>query len=131
MNQLEVAKLTHLLAAAVWGGGLIVLASLVPAVRSKTDDREVLRAMARRYGLVSWIALAIAMASGLWLYYTVGWADPELFGVKWTLITIMIGVAFVHQVFARRLSPAWRGVTQVAVLLLTIGVFAAAVALPG
>lgn len=131
MDQLEIAKLIHLLSAAVWGGGVIVLGFLVGAVRKQTDDREVLRAMARRYSVVSWSALAIAMGTGLWLYYTVGWADPELFEVKWTLITLVIGVTFVHQVFAKRMSAAWRGVTQVAILVLTIGIFAAAVTLPG
>jgi uncharacterized membrane protein len=131
MDQLEIAKLTHLLAAAVWGGGVIVLGFLVGAVRAATDDREVLRAMARRYGVVSWVALAVALGSGLWLYYTVGWADPKLFEVKWSLITIVIVVTGVHQIFAKRMSPAWRGITQVVILILTIGVFAAAVSLPG
>jgi putative copper export protein len=131
MSQLEIAKLAHLLSAAVWGGGLIVLAALVAAVRAQTDDREVLRVMARRYSVVSWVALAFALGSGLWLYYTVGWADPKLFEVKWSLITVAIGVTFIHQVFAKRMSPAVRGITQVIILVLTIGVFAAAVSLPG
>ncbi len=131
MDQVEIAKLIHLLSAAVWGGGVIVLGFLVGAVRQQTDDREVLRAMARRYSVVSWTALAIAMGTGLWLYYTVGWADPKLFEVKWSLITLVIGVTFVHQVFAKRMSAAWRGVTQVVILVLTIGIFAAAVTLPG
>lgn len=131
MDQLEVAKFIHLLSAAVWGGGVIVLGFLVGAVRKQTDDREVLRAMARRYSIVSWTALALAMASGLWLYYTVGWADPKLFEVKWSLITLVIVVTGVHQIFAKRLTPAWRGITQVIILVLTIGIFAAAVSLPG
>ncbi len=131
MDQVEIAKLIHLLSAAVWGGGVIVIGFLVGAVRAQTDDREVLRAMARRYGVVSWVALGLAMASGLWLYYTVGWAEPALFQVKWTLITIVIAVTLIHHVFAKRLTPAVRGITQVLILVLTIGVFAAAVSLPG
>lgn len=131
MDQLEIAKLVHLLSAAVWGGGVIVLGFLVGAVRAQTDDREVLKAMARRYGVVSWVSLALAMASGLWLYFKVGWAEPEMFEVKWSLITIVIGVTFIHQVFAKRMSPAVRGITQIIILVLTIGVFAAAVSLPG
>ena len=131
MDQVEIAKLIHLLSAAVWGGGVIVLGFLVGAVRKQTDDREVLRAMARRYSVVSWTALALALGSGLWLYYTVGWADPKLFEVKWSLITLVIVVTGVHQIFAKRLTPAWRGVTQIVILVLTIGIFAAAVTLPG
>ena len=131
MDQLEIAKLIHLLSAAVWGGGVIVLGFLVGAVRKQTDDREVLRAMARRYSVVSWTALALAMGSGLWLYYKVGWADPKLFEVKWSLITLVIVVTGIHQIFAKRLSPAWRGITQIVILILTIGIFAAAVSLPG
>ena len=131
MDAVEVFKLIHLLGAAVWGGGVIVLGALVPAVRKQTDDREVLRAMARRFSSVSWSAMGVAIASGLWLYYNVGWADPALFSVKWTLITISLVVVGVHQVFARRLSPALRGITQLVILVLAVGIFAAAVALPG
>jgi hypothetical protein len=75
--------------------------------------------------------MGVAIASGLWLYYNVDWAEPGLFQVKWTLITIALVVVGVHQVFARRLSPALRGITQLVILVLAVGIFAAAVALPG
>ena len=63
MTTFEIVKWIHLLAAAVWTGGLIVLAFLVTAIRRVTDDREVLRASARAFGVVSWSAMGVALVS--------------------------------------------------------------------
>jgi len=124
----EVVKWIHLLAAAVWTGGLIVLAFLIGAIRKLTYDRELLRVIARRFGLVSWLAFAIAVGSGLWMYTDLDlpWKDFEL---KGTLILIAFVLALVHQFTARRSSPAVRGVLQVAILIVSIGIFGAAVVL--
>ena len=45
MTDLEIVKAIHLVAAAVWTGGLLVLAFSVTAIRSVTDDKEVLRSV--------------------------------------------------------------------------------------
>ncbi len=128
-NELEILKTLHLLGAAVWTGGLIVLAFTVAAIRSATDDRAVLQATARRFSWVSWVAMAVALGTGLRLYY-VWQAEPDEFILKWNLITAVIVVALLHQFFARRMSAPLRGITQVVILVLSIGIFAAAVALP-
>jgi putative copper export protein len=55
----------HLLAMATFVGGQLVLAAcVVPALRS---DRESLRAVARRFGWVTLVALGVLVATGLWL----------------------------------------------------------------
>jgi len=128
MTEFEVLKWVHLLAAATWTGGLIVLAFLVGAARKAGADTEVLRAIARRFGIVSWSAMAIAVLAGLRLYALIGlpWAD---FALKGTLIALSIGISLFHHLTARRTSPAMRGIQQGLILLLAIGIFGAAVVL--
>ena len=128
MSTLEIAKWVHLLAAAVWTGGLITLAFLVTAVRSTTDDIEVLRAVARRFSVLSWVAFAVAIITGTWLYTDIGlpWKD---FSTKGTLIVLAAGLAMFHQFTAKRSSPAVRGIIQLLILIVSIGIFGAAVVL--
>jgi putative copper export protein len=128
VSTLEIAKWVHLLAAAVWTGGLITLAFLVTAVRSTTDDIEVLRAVARRFSVLSWVAFAVAIITGTWMYTDIGlpWKD---FSTKGTLIVLAAGLALFHQFTAKRSSPAVRGIVQLLILIVSIGIFGAAVAL--
>lgn len=128
MTTFELVKWIHLIAAAVWTGGLLVLAVLVTAIRKVTDDREVLRASARAFGVVSWTAMGVAIIAGTWMYTEWGlpWRD---FAIKGTLIATAIVLTFVHQVTARRTSAALRGIIQLAIILVSIGIFGAAVAL--
>ena len=128
MTTFEIVKWIHLLAAAVWTGGLIVLAFLVTAIRRVTDDREVLRASARAFGVVSWSAMGVALVAGTWLYTE--WGLPwSRFALKGTLIATAIVLTFIHQITARRTSPPVRGIIQLAILMVSIGIFGAAVAL--
>ena len=128
MTTFEIVKWIHLLTAAVWTGGLIVLGFLVTAIRQATDDRSILQATARRFGVVSWSAMGVAVASGLWLY--LDWGLPwSNFAVKGTLVALAIGLALVHQITAKRTSPAVRGLLQLAILVVSIGIFGAAIAL--
>ena len=128
MTALEVARWIHLLAAAVWTGGLIVLAFLVTAVRRETDDKDVLRAMARQFGIVSWIAFTIALGTGTWMYTDLG-LPWEQFSTKGTLIVLASGLALIHQFTAKRSSPAVRGIIQMIIVTASIGIFGAAVVL--
>lgn len=128
MNTFELVKWVHLLAAAVWTGGLIVLAFLVTAIRRATDDIEVLRATARRFSVVSWTALGTAVITGVWMYTEFGlpWVD---FTLKGTLIVVAVVLAFVHQLTAKRTPPAVRGIIQLVIIVVSIGIYGAAVAL--
>lgn len=130
MTSAELLKWVHLLAAATWTGGLITVAALIPAMRGAGADRPLLQAVARQFGRVSWVALAVAVATGIWQVELVGypWADLSL---KLTLVVIAAGLALVHQLTARRSTPAVRGIVQGAILLTSIGIFGAAVALFG
>jgi putative copper export protein len=54
----------HLLAAAVWVGGQIVLSGLVPRVR-KTNP-EALKTIANGFARVAWPAFAVTVVTGMW-----------------------------------------------------------------
>lgn len=54
----------HVLAAAVWVGGQIVLGGLVPRLRRAAP--ETTRIAARAFGSVAWPSFAILMATGMW-----------------------------------------------------------------
>lgn len=54
----------HVLAAAVWVGGQITLAALVPVLRRL--GAEIPRAAARRFNQVAWPAFAVLVITGVW-----------------------------------------------------------------
>jgi len=60
----ELRLFLHLLAAAVWIGGQIVLAALVPALRAAGPD--VPAAAARAFSRVAWPAFAVLLVTGAW-----------------------------------------------------------------
>lgn len=127
-------RLIHLLSAAVWTGGLIVLAASVVALRRAGADRVVLVAVARMFARVSWTAIALASATGIWQLLRIGAAasNPTTeFGralfVKLLLVGAAAGLALWHQLGSTEHSAKVRGITQAAILVTSIGIFAAAV----
>jgi len=54
----------HILAASVWVGGQIVMAGILPTTRRLEPESRV--AVATAFGRVAWIALAVAVLTGLW-----------------------------------------------------------------
>lgn len=129
---LLVIRWVHLVAAATWTGGLIVLAALVVALRRAGAERSLLQASARQFGKVSWVAMAIAIATGV--------AQVELYGWPWTygrlhaklgLVALTVALALYHQLTAAKSSPAQRGIAQLLILVASLGVYGAAVSLRG
>src|SRR5690349_9841603 len=60
-----VVRYLHVLAMATFVGGQLVLAAcVVPALRS---DRDALRAVARRFGWATLVALGVLVLTGAWL----------------------------------------------------------------
>jgi len=128
LSLVEILKWIHLIAAAVWTGGLIVLAFLVQAIRGYSEDRELLRVVARRFGVVSWVAFGVAVTTGVWMFLDLDWPFRVL-ELKVSLVVLALILAIAHQVTARRSSPAVRGILQLAILIVSIGIFGAAVAM--
>jgi putative copper export protein len=128
VTEFELLKWIHLLAAAVWTGGMIMLAVLVSAIRKANTDIEVLRLMARTFAWVSWTAMAIAIITGFVNYTSLGMGWSK-FSLKGTLIVASIALALWHQMTAKRMSPAMRGIGQAVILTLAVAIFGAAVVL--
>ena len=62
---LETVRLfLHVIAAAVWVGGQVVLGALVPTIRRVAPDA--LKAVARAYARVAWPAFGVLVVTGLW-----------------------------------------------------------------
>ena len=89
----------HLLAAAVWVGGQITLAGLVPALRASADGAP--RAAARAFNRVAWPAYGVLVATGVWNLVEVSIGDTSteyqvtLF-VKLLVVAASGVAAFVH-----------------------------------
>ncbi len=126
MTALEFSRWIHLLAAAIWTGGLITLAVTVVALRKAGAERSQLQAAARAFGYLSWTALAVAVATGLYQLSQLGWPWGRI-GIKVTLVAFSAALALFHQLTARRTSPRVRGAVQGVILVLAIAIFGAAV----
>ena len=62
---LETVRLfLHVIAAAVWVGGQVVLGALVPTIRRTAPDA--MSAVARAYARVAWPAFGVLVVTGLW-----------------------------------------------------------------
>jgi len=86
----------HLLAMAYFvGGQLFLAAAVVPALRG-AEDREPVRAIARRFGQGSLVALAVLVVTGSAMA-----SDDDLWGsstlhVKLALVLLVIALVLVH-----------------------------------
>ena len=54
----------HVLAATIWVGGQLILASLVPALRAVGHDAP--RLAARRFNRIAWPTYAVLLLTGIW-----------------------------------------------------------------
>jgi putative copper export protein len=87
----------HILAASVWVGGQIVLAGLVPALRTLGPDAP--RTVAQRFNLIAWPAYVLVLFTGIWNLLEVMDTDQDvhpLLEIK-VLFFVLSGVgAFIH-----------------------------------
>ena len=126
----DVVHWLHLVAASVWTGGLIVLGALVVALRKAGARRELLQAAARQFGKVSWTAMGIAVLTGIGQVHGKGFAWTKgMLPWKLAVVGLAIALAAYHQFTARKASPAARGIIQLLILLVSLGIFAVAVKL--
>ena len=79
VDEWTVIRFLHLVAVTFFVGGQLVLAvAVVPALRGRGDD-DAMRAIARRFGIASAVALAVAIATGVAMAGHLGrWDDPTL-----------------------------------------------------
>jgi uncharacterized membrane protein len=89
----EAVRWLHLLAMAFFVGGQLVLAAaVVPAFRrAEGRDREPLRAIARRFGQGTLVAIAVLVATGAAMASHFGDWDSSTLQVKLALV-VVVGV---------------------------------------
>jgi putative copper export protein len=87
----------HVLASTVWVGGQIVLAGLLPTVRTLGEDAP--RKVARAYNRIAWPAFGLIVATGLWNLFALpldAIPHPE-FEIKMLFVVLSGAGAAVHQ----------------------------------
>jgi putative copper export protein len=96
----------HVLAAAVWVGGQITLAALVPVLRRL--GAEIPRAAARRFNQVAWPAFAVLVVTGIWniaaVHAQINGSYETTLVVKLIVVAISGVTAALH---ARARNPRW------------------------
>jgi len=106
----------HLVAMAFFlGGQLLLAAAVVPALRGE-EHREQLRAVARRFGWGSLVALAVLIATGSAMASHLDlWSDGTL-RVKLSLVAVALVLVALHLRYSRAHA------LQAAVFLLTLAI---------
>ncbi len=118
----------HVLAAAVWVGGQIVLAGLVPKVRKVSP--EVLSAIANQFAKMAWPAFVVLVLTGLWNasaidFSATSWAWKVVFIIKLVLVVVTGLASFLHtKAKSKKLIAAWGSVAGTsAIAVLVLGIF--------
>ncbi|MEX2372972.1 MAG: CopD family protein, partial [Dehalococcoidia bacterium] len=100
---------THILAAAVWGGGLVAFLVLLLGVRRRREARSVLRVAVPRFsvlGIVATAALAVTGTYSAWLQVVTWRALDTPYGVgvlvKVAALVLLLALAAVNLVWVRR-----------------------------
>jgi putative copper export protein len=89
----------HLMAVAVWVGGQIVLAGLVPTIRVAAP--ESLPKVAQAFARVAWPAMIVIVFTGAWGLGVVDAADAgtkymTTFAIKMLLVFVAIAATVIH-----------------------------------
>lgn len=119
----------HVLAAAVWVGGQLTVAGLVPTARRLGEGAP--RQVARAFSRLSWPAYAVLLATGVWNVAAVAngqsTAWQVLLGVKVAVVIVAGLAAWLHGRSRGRTGLAvWGAVTGLSsVAALVMGVFLA------
>jgi len=84
----------HVLAATIWVGGQLVLAGLVPTLRSVGPDAP--RLVARRFNLIAWPAFFVLFVTGIWNLMIEEDIRHPLFEIKFLMVIISGAGAAIH-----------------------------------
>ena len=121
METWTVVRFLHLVGISFFvGGQLMLVAAVTPAVRRRGDD-DTMQLVARRFGIGSVVALAVAVATGVAMasHFSL-WGD-EMLQAKLMVLAFVIVLAALHVI-----SPTSRalsyGVVASSLLVLWLGV---------
>lgn len=119
----------HILAATVWVGGQLVVAGLLPTVRSLGGDAS--KRIARAFGRIQWPAYVVLLITGVWNVLATRDGQPSAWNVVLDVkiaVVILAGLAaYLHQRSESSLGLAfWGAVTALASIgALVLGVLLA------
>jgi uncharacterized membrane protein len=91
----------HLLAMAFFAGGQLLLAVAVVPVERRNPDSARLRAIARRFGLGSAVALAVLLATGVAMAEHFGLWSSSTLQLKLGLVALVLALTAVHLRYPR------------------------------
>jgi hypothetical protein len=102
----------HVLAAAVWVGGQLVLGGLMSTVRELGNDAP--QRIAKRFAMIAWPAYAVLLFTGLWNAYAIKIGDYPTsskwwFGFKMTCFLITGFGAALHSLIKKKWALAIGG----------------------
>jgi putative copper export protein len=120
----------HVTAAAVWVGGQITVAGLLPTIRGLGEDAP--KKVARAFSLLMWPAFAVLVVTGFWNIAALTTKDASsawkaVLMVKIAVVVIAGIAVFLHQRATSKVGLAvWGSVGGVAsIAALCLGVFLA------
>jgi putative copper export protein len=117
----------HVLAAAIWVGGQIVMAGLVPKLRGL--DQKTVKSIANQFAKMAWPAFIVLILTGLWNISSINIGSATLswkivFSVKIFLVVVTGVAAYVHGKTSDRkvlaVSGSIAGTSAIIVLILGI-----------
>lgn len=123
-----VIRFVHIVAAAVWVGGIIVTAAVMASLqRAGAGAREV-AAAARGFGSVAWPAMALSVATGIAKIVRFDLEFDAALTAKVALTVAAVVLAFWHQTGGgRRLRAQVQSLARGLLLLTGLGLIAASV----
>jgi putative copper export protein len=121
VDEWTVIRFLHILAITFFVGGQLMLAiAVVPALRGRDEDTA-MRAVARRFGIASAVALLVLIATGAAMAgHLARWDDPTLHA-KLALL-VLIGVLLVLHVVTPYTRAVSLSVLVVSILIVWLGI---------
>ena len=121
MDEWTVIRFLHVIALAFFVGGQLVLAiAVVPALRGRDEDTA-MRAVARRFGIASAVALLVLIATGAAMAgHLARWDDPTLHA-KLALL-VLIGVLLALHVVTPYTRAVSLSVLATSILIVWLGI---------
>ena len=121
----------HVLAACVWLGGQIVVAGLLPTIRTLGDEAP--RKIAQAFGRLSWPAFWLLVLTGFWNYAavhgdTMSSSWNTAFGIKMLCVILAGAGTFMH---TRAATPRARGIFAGVGTVATLAALILGIALAG
>jgi putative copper export protein len=102
----------HILSVAIWVGGQIVLAGIVPALRQSAP--HAMPVVAQSFARIAWPAMVVVVFTGMWGLGSINITDQSsaylsTFGIKMLLVGLAIVATIVHSAGTSRASKAIGG----------------------